>query len=316
MRPVSLPAVIAATLILLVVAACTHTRPTVEQNASAIADLQAWQAQFEADCTAEQQAVLARLISAEDGEDRTQDEERSVCGQSISADGAAFTFADATVYTAVNSDGGGDDSTGWLEQAAGAAEALHGLLEGVDEEVYQLERAAAGELDLSDPQVAEAVADGVADVTAAAAKAEMLVGSVGDALTRLGDLAASVTVPDPTTTTTTTTMPAPTTTTTTMPTTTTTTPPPSTTTTTAAAMPDPDGPWVIVYSTEPYDYENGRWPGPVEVLQWTVDGPFLFAHRADAEEVLAAILDWAAAGSDDESTVNQHFGIEPADSGN
>ena len=37
-----------------------------------------------------------------------------------------------------------------------------------------------------------------------------------------------------------------------------------------------------------------------------------FEDKADADQVLSAILDWAAAGSDDESQVNQHFGIENA----
>ncbi len=289
-------ALIAAAALLLIAGCATPT--AVNDLETRLAATETWIDQFTADCAAEQQAVLARLDNAETGEDRTQDEERSVCGQSISADGASYSYATVGDYQ-TGSNGSGDDSTGWLEQAAGAAEALHGLLEGVDEEVYQLERAANDELNLDDRQVADAVADGVADVTAATAKAEGLADQVKAALTRLSELAAKVTIPDPTPTTTTTT-----------PATTTTTEAP-TTTTTAAAMPnpDPDGPWVIVYSTEPYDYENDRWPGSVEVLQWTEDGPFIFEQRADADQVLSAILDWAAAGSDDESQVNQHFGV-------
>ncbi len=302
-------AALVAALLALTACADTGRVAKVEDRVTALED--SWSS-FEADCAAEQQAVLDRLTSAEAGEDRTQDQERSVCGQSITLDGAGYGFADASDYQIVNFSASSDDadSTGSLEQSASAGESLHGILEGIDEEVYQLLEAVNGDIDLGDRLVRNAVEAGLSDVKSAVGQVANLLHQIGAEQERLVNLTRSVEAllgDAPTTTTTSTTIPATTTTIPATTTTSTTIPAPTTTTTTPA--PAPDGAWVIVYSDAPYDAENDGWPGPVEVLQWTDDGPFIFDQRADAESVLSAILDWAAAGSDDESEVNRHFGV-------
>ncbi len=81
----------------LLAAACGGDDGRVDDLDHRLDKVESYIEQHQADCAAEQQAVLDRLSTHETAEDYDQDEVRSVCGQSLSADGADYTYADTSL---------------------------------------------------------------------------------------------------------------------------------------------------------------------------------------------------------------------------
>lgn len=95
MRPVY--AVLAAVVAVVAFVACAGDDSRMDDLETRLEAAEAYITQHKADCEAEQQAVLDRLSTHETPEDYDQDEVRSVCGQSLSADGADYTYADTSL---------------------------------------------------------------------------------------------------------------------------------------------------------------------------------------------------------------------------